>query len=865
MFVVAVPVLLAVLAVPSETTTAPSAKTHRTAAERLLQHGLHLGDLYNWSDAAPDFEAAEKEFQTVRDKRNALYAHIGLLRATVERRNLPRASAGLGSELEENPLLASDEQLRMFCLIVKGDIDQEIDVRAARSDWEQVEALAQRLGDEHWRNRAMGQIGIAAFYDRDLETARKNIATAAAVATQIHDTGAQIRFTTVLGMGLMEAKMYDRALPYFENALAIAQKTPDAGFPFFTHEAQLEALIGLSRYADAQHLVDEMVNQTGAPYTRGPQAELLVMEARISMGRGDVPHAIQDLERWVSICNEQGYQQAKARPEAMLSDIFRNEGNLPRAEYYAALAAADSQASGDKWAIPQRLQALAQLQVAQGKYVDADRTYDRASAFIDSGLANASSVLEKTSLIKASGTLYPEHFALLASQLKNPAKAYEIVEQVRGRVTSDLLRSGSLNSQRAKRIERTISVLQLQMMSAKSAADVDRLRDQIFDAEEQRWISPGISILKRRAQETVPIQRVQQSVDPSTAILEYVIAEPHSYCLVVSRNSFHIVTLTGEAQLNRLVDTYLKALKQKMAAHAEANELFKLLLLPISEAKEKEKLVIIPDGQLHLLPFGALEDGQGTYLIQSHVIAYVPSATSFYLLAQGVNQSGLSLQPLLGVGGIRYSQVSLRPVGLAPEAGTALLGDLPNSKQEVLDANSAIGGSNELLIGEDATESAFKHAATGRFGTIHLAVHGFADDPDPDNAALALLPDVRAGEDGLLHASEIATMRINANLVVLSSCDTAVGPVEGEEGIANLSNSFLLAGGKSVVSTLWTVEDSSSLFLMKRFYSRLASGDSPAVALTSAQREMLHSFGDKAVPYFWAGFTFEGVPGPTTH
>jgi hypothetical protein len=97
----------------------------------------------------------------------------------------------------------------------------------------------------------------------------------------------------------------------------------------------------------------------------------------------------------------------------MLSEIFRNEGNLPRAEYYAALAAADSQASGDKWAIPEPLQALAQLQVAQGKYVEADRSYDRASAFIDSGLANASSVLEKTSLIKASGALYPEHFPYL--------------------------------------------------------------------------------------------------------------------------------------------------------------------------------------------------------------------------------------------------------------------------------------------------------------------------------------------------------------------------------------------------------------------------------------------------------------------
>jgi len=85
-------------------------------------------------------------------------------------------------------------------------------------------------------------------------------------------------------------------------------------------------------------------------------------------------------------------------------------------------------------------------------------------------------------------------------------------------------------------------------------------------------------------------------------------------------------------------------------------------------------------------------------------------------------------------------------------------------------------------------------------------------------------------------------------------------PIEGEEGVSTLSNSFLLAGARAVVSTLWPVEDTASLFLMKRFYSGIASGDSPALALARAKREMLHSFGKAAVPYYWAGFTFEGVP-----
>ncbi|MBV9268596.1 MAG: hypothetical protein JO061_20675, partial [Acidobacteriaceae bacterium] len=441
--------------------------------QALLQRGLHLADLYNWSDAGPYFEAAEKKFKAQRDERNALYAHLGLIHANIERYNLPRASAELSNELDGNAFLKSDMQLRMFCLTVKGYIDQEIDTRATRLDWEQVSALAQRLGDAHWQNRAIGQIGIAAFYDRDLETARKNIARAAAVATEIHDVGAQIRFTTVLGLGLVEAGMYDRALPFFDSALAIAAKTPDAGYPFFTHQAQLEALIGLKRYDDAQRVIDEMVKQIGPKYRTGPEAAILVVEARIALARGDAQHAVDDLQKWISICKAEGYRRAQSRPEEILSEIFRNQGNLPQAEYYAAEAAADTQATGDKWSIPERLQALAQLQVAQGKDMDADQTYDRASAFIDSGLANSSSVLEKTSLIKASGTLYPEHFALLVSRLNNPAKAYTIVEQVRGRVVTDLLSSGSRDSEDAKHIEQTISALQLQMMSASSIEEVN--------------------------------------------------------------------------------------------------------------------------------------------------------------------------------------------------------------------------------------------------------------------------------------------------------------------------------------------------------------------------------------------------------
>ena len=164
-------------------------------------------------------------------------------------------------------------------------------------------------------------------------------------------------------------------------------------------------------------------------------------------------------------------------------------------------------------------------------------------------------------------------------------------------------------------------------------------------------------------------------------------------------------------------------------------------------------------------------------------------------------------------------------------------------------------------MGPSATEAAFKAASLNEYRVIHLAVHAFADSTFPDRAALVLLSDPSAGEDGFLQASEIAQMRFPSDLVVLSACDTAVGPLQGQDGIANLSRAFLEAGARSVISTLWEIDDDSSLFLMKRFYAHLSANQSAATALTAAKRDMLRTFGSKALPYQWAAFTIEGGAG----
>jgi CHAT domain-containing protein len=831
----------------------------KAAANAKLEHALYLADLYNWDDARDDFATAESMFQAEGDERNALYAKLGRIRATADQRALPTTATWLGSELEKEQLLQTDKHLRLFCLIVKGDIDGEIDAGSMREDWQQVQDLATQLAEDKWQYRALAELGIAAFYNGDLATAGKNVATALRAATQAGDAGAQVVFLTALGIGMRESHMNAEALAYFDKALKVAAGVEDIGYPFLTKEALLENLIDLKRDSDAQKLADEILAQAQRRHHPQAQAIIMTLEAQIVLRRGDPANAIKVLQQGMELSEAGGFIRDLAEAQALASDIYRGQGDLTKATELASLAATATQESGDAWSVPRRLETVALLDIKQSKYHEAEAAFDRAAAFVDALIGNYSSVLQKTAIIKASSDLYSQHFALVADQLNDPAKAYSIIEQVRGRVTTDLLMAGAIASPQAKKDQRVISELRLQLAGARSTAEVQRIRDQIFRVEQSQWITPEISILTAHSHEPITMDRVQKSIAPSATILEYVLTDAKSYCLVISNAEAHIVPLASRQAIDGLVASYLKAVKAKTPAHAEARRLYDALLAPVTAASRKENLIIIRDGSLFLAPFDAFVDKGDHLVAETHTVIYEPSATSFYLLRSQTRRAG-SGHGLLAVGGVPYSPAQLKEASVTRGYDPGSLTELPASKDEVLAAEAAIRGPGDIvLIGSSATEAGFKRAAKGQFAIIHLAVHGYASTTERDRSALVLLSDPSAGEDGFLQASEIVQLHLNTDLVVLSACDTAVGPVEGEEGISALSRAFLLAGARTVVSTLWSIDDTFSLFLMKQFYKHIGAHEPPSVALAAAKRDMLRKYGAAAVPYYWAAYTVEGA------
>jgi CHAT domain-containing protein len=828
---------------------------------QLLKQALRFADLYNWSDAAPLFLQAEEVFKARGDTRNALYAHLGRLRSTMEQLSLPETSQELGAELETNPLLKSDNELRLFCLTVLGDIDGEIDAAPMRRDWEAALKVAQALGDKKWENRATGEIGFSMFLEGDLGTAHGKVSAALIGAIVLQDAGAQIRYLAAIGQAFVQLGAFDDSLGYFDKALKIAASNPDAGYQFLIQQGRLQALRGKGELDAAQQLADEIITQARTKHRYVKETDALITASTVAVAKKDQSKAIEELQEAIDLAQKGGFTRLLADAQLDLADIYRNGGDLAKAESLAAAAVESTRNSDDTYLLPLRLQTLAQLQVSQGKYAEANATYDRASDILDAMIGNVQSANAKIGLITSMSAIYTEHFALLADHLKDTGQAFSVLEHARGRVTTDLLTSGRPpDTPEGEQIEKQINRLNLQLAKATSTDQVRELRDQIFLAEEGRWLIPASALWKAHPWETVPLERARESVPTNALMLEYVISEPHSYCVVISRDSPRIVTLASRAQIEKLVATYLNNLKAKSASNTEAVALYKVLFQGIPETAKTSRLIIVPDGRLHLLPFDALIDANGNYLVQTHTISYAPSATAMYLMSS-IAPHQRARQTLLGVGGIPYDHADdLNKLVTLRGYSNSALANLPASKEEVLAADAAVqSGGNTLLIGSNATKSAFESSQLDGRAIIHLAVHGFANEKHPERAALILLSDSRSGDDGILEAGEIVRLHTNADLVVLSACDTAVGSLQGEEGIANLSLAFLLSGSNTVVSTLWSIEDTSTLYLMKRFYAHLEEGNTAATALTAAKRDMLKTYGAQAIPYYWASFRLEGL------
>jgi CHAT domain-containing protein len=281
-------------------------------------------------------------------------------------------------------------------------------------------------------------------------------------------------------------------------------------------------------------------------------------------------------------------------------------------------------------------------------------------------------------------------------------------------------------------------------------------------------------------------------------------------------------------------------------------QLYQLLIQPIADLLPTDpnaRVVFIPQASLFLVPFAALQDASGNYLIEQHSILTAPSIQVLQLTRQqrqrlGNGEGGMASGEFLVVGNPTMPSVPPKP-GERPQQFI----NLPGAEQEAKAIAPLLN--TQALTGKEATKAAILQRMP-RARIIHLATNAIADQERGMGSAIALAPS--GNDNGLLTAEEILDLKLNAELVVLSGCNTGLGRITGD-GVIGLGRSFIAAGVPSVIVSLGYVSDEATAFLMTEFYRNLSSTPDKAQALRSAMLTTMKKYPN---PLDWGAFTLIG-------
>ena len=842
-----------------------------TDPQVLLAEANRLYWLNNGPKAAPLYAKAEKFFADRGDTRNQLYAQIGHLRSEAETMSFVDLSRFLNDQLN-NPIMRNDPRLRLWCLAAKGYTDIEIDYRAEKLDWLEAQQIAKSLGEDRWVTRASGELGIIAFLEGNTGQGAKLLGTAL-VSTMTHgDTGGQIRFLEMLGNGMVEVNRPSEALMCFERSIRLAEANKDSGLPFMGYEGKAEALVALGRPDEAKRVLDDALAKARSQQKRGHEAQLLIVLGKLAEQNGNKQEAIANLEDAGQFAARVQFYRMEADAMFELAKLYRDSGDLATADARATQGLAASQRVGDRYYVPRNLTILADLKARRGRIAEAKALYKHAEDVID-GMLGGDDSYWNSSIAAAMGQTYLQHFELVAKE-GDTAGAFQTLERVRGRTLASALedrraapRTGSTE---AATLDSYVANTQTRLMQTNSPVEREQLLDALAEYEWRLRLAWNEGD-QRFPIDPAPLAQVQESLTSDETLLEYVLAEPNSFCISVTRMTANLRVLpAGRKEIETLVQRYVDEVRAKKTSPEEAKQLYAFLVQPIPETSTGKRFVVVPDGILNLLPFEALQNSHAQYLLTSVAISYAPSATVLDALRRRDRQQE-SPRPFLGVGDVAYENQGGK--GNRIPASETLRGrfvrsfadfvgmplhDLPQTREEVESISRIVGKGAETLFGASATESAFKKEPLNQFRVLHLAVHGFADPLYPERSALVLGADPKTGEDGLLQVREIKKLRLSADLTTLSACDTGVGKLQGEEGVSDLAEAFLAAGSKTVVASLWSADDTFASALMERFYQRLALGEETSLALRGAKLDLLTKYGEQVSPFYWAGFVAIG-------
>ena len=632
-------------------------------------------------------------------------------------------------------------------------------------------------------------------------------------------------------MLLFERKQYDRALEQLRRVArrqaAGGARRPSALTQLLVGHAQQQ----LGRPTDARRSFEQARDTLRA--LGDPIGEAVALQAL-----GDL-----ELENGAPLAAEQQYRRALSSPRARSSSVswqlhaglgraLRGRGALNESAAELRLAVGDVERMASSLALEERRSTFLADKwdaYADLALVEHDRG-DEEAAFLVSERLRARQLREMLSRgrVTRSGTT---DTALVSREQDLRLQ----IDELTRRLETEESAPGTLRGPDLSSTSSGVTREALARVQEQYAALLTELRDHA-----------GIAPIVRA--DVTQWRAVAAHLATGQVLLTYLVTDTTTLVFVLKPDTMRVLDLgIGRGELATLVDFARGTMTRSRPAGASAawraplRRLHEHLIAPIESAgllSGVRQLTIVPHAELHYLPFAALmpRGERDTFLIEQYDVAYTPSASAWIRLGQ------------------RGSAANDRVLALAPRSK-----ELPGSRDEVEAIRALYGRDATVITDAAATEQLFR-ATAQRYGIVHLATYGVLNQHNP----LFSFVDLSRGgsSDGRLEVHEVFGLSLNARLLVLSACQTAlasgaVSDVPVGDDWVGLVRAFLGAGAQNVIATLWAVEDRSTAAVMERLHRRLREGKSEVAALSRAQRETLRN-ATTSGPFYWAGFVLVG-------
>jgi CHAT domain-containing protein len=675
------------------------------------------------------------------------------------------------------------------------------DYREAINYYQQALVAAQEIQDRKGEALILAGIGRTYHLLADYQEAIKYNQQSLVLIREIKDRSLEITALSNLGVTYRGLENYPKAIEYFQQGLQIAREIKDRSGENVSLSGLGNAYFFLGEYQKAIENHSSSLKIAQEIKDRTAESGALANLAVVYLSLNDYPKAFENLQQSLAIAREIKYRDGEGVAVTNLGLTFYRQGNLALAE----------------------------------------KTLFESIKFLESlrgGLKDS----EKVSIFENQIFAYRTLQQVFIAQKKIDA-ALEISERGRGRAFVELLNSRLSNKSNSQSLKPpTIAeIKQIAKQQNTTLVEYSIIWDDFKFQGKQAWKESELYIwvVKPTGEVTFRKTDLKPLLQKENTTLKDLVTTTRD-SIGARGTAFRGIDVSYNPNAPKAVN--------------RLKRLYELLIDPIADLlpkKTSDRVTFIPQSSLFLVPFPALQGADGKYLIEKHTILTSPSIQVLDLThkqKQRIGNKPIQANNTLIVGNPTMPALSPK-IGKAPQQ----LSPLPGAEQEA----NAIGKlfKTQSLIGNQATETEVtKRISQARL--IHFATHGIFDDIQGLNSSIALAPGNKGNKnsDGLLTAGEILDLKLNAELVVLSACDTGRGRIAGD-GVIGLSRSLISAGVPSVLVSLWSVPDAPTAGLMTEFYQNLLKTPNKAQALRQA---MLTTMKQYPEPRDWAAFTLIG-------